>query len=544
MEHETFKYPNRVVIIGGGMKRMAYQGNLLSKTMVIGIILLFIGMSIIPSIAVDTVNVENANSKSSGDDVDWWPMFRHDLNHSGYSTSNGPDTNNVLWEYEIGEIVHSSPAVVDGRVYIGSWGDKVYCLDAVTGDYIWSYKTADDVDSSPAVVEGKVYIGCDDENVYCLDAINGSCIWTYKTGHRVFSSPAVVEGKVYIGTYSPPFGYEGNVYCLDANTGDYIWSFMTGDLVFSSPAVADGKIYIGSEDDKVYCLDANTGDYIWSYKTGHLVHSSPTVVDGKVYIGSCDYNLYCLDAINGSCIWSYNTGSTVLSSPAVADGKVYFGSHDYMVYCLDANNGDYMWSYKTGDWVEYSPAVADGKVYIGSDDGNVYCLDANNGDYIWSYKAGYSVYSSPAVADGKVYISSEYDSIVYAFGELDPDTPSAPEINGPTKGVLDILYNFTFKSESPHGNDLYYWIEWADGSNSGWLGPYGSGVNITESHVWDSRGKYPVQAKAKDTNGSVSSWGVLQLNIPRNRATKYLWYQWFLERFPLLERLLSLLRVI
>jgi hypothetical protein len=54
----TFKYPNRVVIIGGGKIRMTVQGNLLSKTLVIGIIFLFIGMSIIPSIG----NISKASS--------------------------------------------------------------------------------------------------------------------------------------------------------------------------------------------------------------------------------------------------------------------------------------------------------------------------------------------------------------------------------------------------------------------------------------------------------------------------------------------------
>ena len=34
------------------------------------------------------------------------------------------------------------------------------------------------------------------------------------------------------------------------------------------------------------------------------------------------------------------------------------------------------------------------------------------------------------------------------------------------------------------------------------------------------------------------------LKTPRNKATPYPWYEWLLERFPLLERLLGLIRVI
>ena len=37
-------------------------------------------------------------------------------------------------------------------------------------DKIWNYTTGALVDSSPAVVDGKVYVGSADHNVYCLDA--------------------------------------------------------------------------------------------------------------------------------------------------------------------------------------------------------------------------------------------------------------------------------------------------------------------------------------------------------------------------------------
>jgi hypothetical protein len=36
--------------------------------------------------------------------VDWWPMFRHDLNNTGYSTSPAPNTNNTIWTYTTGSL--------------------------------------------------------------------------------------------------------------------------------------------------------------------------------------------------------------------------------------------------------------------------------------------------------------------------------------------------------------------------------------------------------------------------------------------------------
>jgi outer membrane protein assembly factor BamB len=112
----------------------------ISKILVIILIILFICTIITSSVAVDTVNIVHGDGRSSSDDTDWWPMFRHDLEHSGYSTSKAPDTNNVLWNYTTGYWVYSSPAVADGKVYIGSADYNVYCLDADTGVYIWNLR--------------------------------------------------------------------------------------------------------------------------------------------------------------------------------------------------------------------------------------------------------------------------------------------------------------------------------------------------------------------------------------------------------------------
>jgi len=51
---------------------------------------------------------------------DWWPMYRHDVTHSGFSTTTAPEDNQVLWSYQTNYVISSSPAVSHGRVYIGS----------------------------------------------------------------------------------------------------------------------------------------------------------------------------------------------------------------------------------------------------------------------------------------------------------------------------------------------------------------------------------------------------------------------------------------
>ncbi|HXY88918.1 MAG TPA: PQQ-binding-like beta-propeller repeat protein [Candidatus Acidoferrales bacterium] len=49
--------------------------------------------------------------------------------------------------------------VANGVVYIGSADHNVYALDADTGAKVWSYTTGDLMASSPVVVNGVVYVG-------------------------------------------------------------------------------------------------------------------------------------------------------------------------------------------------------------------------------------------------------------------------------------------------------------------------------------------------------------------------------------------------
>ena len=91
-----------------------------------------------PSSGIYYVEVRGIDSDATG-------TYRIEIDESD------PEPTPVLWSYETGDSVLSSPAVSGGVVYVGSDDSDVYALDASTGDLIWSYETGDYVFSSPAV---------------------------------------------------------------------------------------------------------------------------------------------------------------------------------------------------------------------------------------------------------------------------------------------------------------------------------------------------------------------------------------------------------
>lgn len=96
-----------------------------------------------------------------------------------------------------------------------------------------------------------------------------------------------------------------------------------------------------------------------------------------------------------------------------------------------------------------------------------------------------------------------------------PNKPAKP--SGPAKGKVNIEYTYTSSTTDVNGDQIYYWFNWGDGTNSGWVGPLASGATASAKHKWTVKGSYQIKVKAKDTNGAESAWSdPLPISIPRN----------------------------
>jgi len=84
--------------------------------------------------------------------------------------------------------------------------------------------------------------------------------------------------------------------------------------------------------------------------------------------------------------------------------------------------------------------------------------------------------------------------------------PSAPTITGPQFGDVGVEYEYTFVANDFEENDIYYYVDWSDGTHDDWFGPYPSGEEATATHAWDLGGDYHITAKAKDTHDVEGKW--------------------------------------
>lgn len=105
------------------------------------------------------------------------------------------------------------------------------------------------------------------------------------------------------------------------------------------------------------------------------------------------------------------------------------------------------------------------------------------------------------ICEGPTY----YDELTLTTRENVPPCP--PIILDDNMGAVGEVLDFTVETGDYNGDDIYYYIDWGDESENGWIGPYASGDTIPISHEWAAEGEYTVKAKAKDIWGAESNYG-------------------------------------
>ena len=80
----------------------------------------------------------------------------------------------MIWSVSSGDVIHSSPTVANGVVYVGSQDSKLYALNTSTGRILWTYTAGNVIDSSPTIANGIVYVGSWNGKLYAFHLPDGA----------------------------------------------------------------------------------------------------------------------------------------------------------------------------------------------------------------------------------------------------------------------------------------------------------------------------------------------------------------------------------
>ncbi len=144
---------------------------------------------------------------------------------------------------------------------------------------------------------------------------------------------------------------------------------------------------------------------------------------------------------------------------------------------------------------------------------------------------------------GGVMVNCESGSLsgyrVQTLTTIQNTAPETPLIDGQTEGKVGVSYSYTMVTQDPEGDDVMYYVDWGDQTNSSWVGPYHSEEDVTLSHTYTKKGTYTITVKAKDSYSAESGWGTLQVTMPTALSAPL--FLKFLQRFPFFFNLLHYL---
>jgi polyvinyl alcohol dehydrogenase (cytochrome) len=351
-----------------------------------------------------------------------------DAASAGLSAANVPRLK-LKWAFNLGDVTmaRSQPAIVGGRVFIGSQTGAVYSLDADTGCTRWGFQTVPGLRAGVTIGEAKgapaVFFGDAGGTMYALNAQTGQLIWKMKPTDHI-TALATAAPRFYKGVLYQPFSsyeealagdpkyqcctFRGSVVALDADTGKILWNTFT----IAEPARAMPKSPAGS---------AQMGP------SGAAIWSTPTIDEqrGVLYVSTGDnYSdpatntsdaILALDLKTGAMLWSkqltendaFNNGCTVpqrTNCPASAGHDFDFGQPPILV------------------------SLSQGKraLVIAQKSGMVHAIDPDEkGKILWQTRAGAGGYIGGSqwgsASDGqKVYVAI---SDIAIGGVPDPKSP-------------------------------------------------------------------------------------------------------------------------
>jgi Ca-activated chloride channel family protein len=132
-----------------------------------------------------------------------------------------------VWSYQ------GSRPFIYKETLVSSMGDSVKCVSIKDEKVVWSKELhprkekeplVDSAVTPPAVINGKLFVGTSRGEVICLAADSGKELWRATVGEPIVFQPAVAYGRVYVSSS------RGTLFCIETgDESDHGWMMWGGN---------------------------------------------------------------------------------------------------------------------------------------------------------------------------------------------------------------------------------------------------------------------------------------------------------------------------
>jgi outer membrane protein assembly factor BamB len=388
-----------------------------------------------------------------------WPCWRGPQGNGRSSeTLRHPETlengAKILWKGDVGQ-GHSAVSIKDGLLYtLGSgtiepggkehYEERVYCLDAGTGEEIWRYGypckplSYNGPRATPSVDGFRLFTLGARGRLFCFDARTGEILWKKdlvseglaKNSPWGFGGSPVIHGDTLLLN----IGAAG--LALDKPTGSVIWKSGLAQSGVPTPVISEVSgtpIVLFNTEHTLYAVEIATGKWIWTHPWSYC-DADPVLVGDRVFLfGGKPGNRRCrtlLDVASGKpeAVWPEREMNVAFQSWVASEGHVFGITWDkrrHRLQCIDLASGAFTWRRPIDDWGSLTMAgeyiifiEGDGELVIFRTSPESYqevsrarVLRMKDFDDYPQYQPNVC-WTAPVLCNGRIYIRNSYGEIV------------------------------------------------------------------------------------------------------------------------------------
>ena len=180
-----------------------------------------------------------------------------------------PLTGNEERRAQAGE-VWSRPALAAGVLYVADVDGKLRAFDTETLEEVWDepFSVGAGFLTDPILLNGTIVLGGIGQKLYGVDAATGDERWSFSGANNWFWGGPLADGDSVYAT-----NLDSRVFAIDAATGERLWQFDALNPIRGGAVMAGGIVIAADNKGNVYGIDPESGNQVWN---------GPTEIDKKV----------------------------------------------------------------------------------------------------------------------------------------------------------------------------------------------------------------------------------------------------------------------
>jgi outer membrane protein assembly factor BamB len=279
----------------------------------------------------------------------------------------------------------------------------------------WELSVENQIRSTPVVYNNRVLIRTVDK-LYAINAQTGEIMWSVVLPKDWHAAPPIVQDNVVVVSHS-----QGTT-ALDFTTGEYLWEKLDEDTRSDTyPAISNEDVVV-IVDSAILIRDIKTGKLLWKIQNPYARSDAIVVKDKEnLYIIFRD-EIRSYDIRTGNLNWSHPTEEWSLQIGSFDDEVFYLqGRRDDGIAAYSLDKQTTLWHTDDVNPSVYPMAKYENILVIGTKGCSPVALNATTGDILWVADGVWSLdtYQTPLIVDNIIYIRSLYGKNIYAINKSD-----------------------------------------------------------------------------------------------------------------------------